>query len=143
MKQIGAVKLDNTLSHSGAAFQANGRDYYLHLDEGFDQGITVLDISDLRRPHVVSTFRSRPGISVHNVEVAGHYAFVSYYIDGLRVLDLSNPEQLREVAHYDTVTAEDERELFSGAWGVKLYQGRVYISDMQSGVLAFEVDLTS
>jgi hypothetical protein len=140
IKTLGSVK-PGAFSHSGWPFEANGRWYYVHCDEGRDQGITVLDVTNLNAPAIVSSFKTRPNISVHNVEMRGTTAYVSYYLDGLRVLDLSDPQQPRQVAYYDTVPEEEERELFQGAWGVHLDGDNVYVSDMQAGVFALRVSL--
>jgi choice-of-anchor B domain-containing protein len=141
VRLLGSITWENTLSHSGAAFEVGGRLYYAHNDEGFDQGMTVLDVTDLGSPKVVGRYQTRRGASIHNLEVVGNFAYVSYYLDGLRVVDLRDPARPREVAHYDTVPAADERRTFQGAWGVKVHGGRVFISDMQSGVFAFRVTL--
>jgi hypothetical protein len=141
VRELGSIKLPNTLSHSGAAFEVNGKLYYAHHDEGFDQGMTVLDVGDLSSPKVVGTYKTRRGISIHNIDIVGGIAYIAYYVDGLRVVDLRDPANPREIAHYDTVAAEEEGALFEGAWGVKYLDGRVYLSDMESGVHAFEVAL--
>lgn len=138
---LGSIKWENTLSHSGAAFEAGGKLYYAHNDEGFDQGMTVLDLSDLTRPRIVARYQTRRGTSIHNIEIVDNIAYVSYYVDGLRVVDLRDPLKPREIGHYDTVPDEDEEALFQGAWGVKVLDGRVFISDMESGTFAFEVRL--
>ena len=47
--------------------------------------MTVLDVTDPTRPNVVSQFATREGISIHNVQVVDGIAYISYYLDGLRV----------------------------------------------------------
>ena len=114
--------------------------YFAHTDEGPDQGLTIVDVTDASAPRVVSRFETRDGISIHNLEVVEGIAYISYYIDGLRVVDLRDPEHPREIAHYDTVPREQERSILQGAWGVRVLDGRVFISDRANGVFAFEVD---
>ncbi len=138
---LGSIHWDGTLSHSGAAFEVGGKLYYAHDDEGFDQGMTVLDMSDLSKPSIVSRYQTRRGTSIHNIDIVGNIAYLSYYVDGLRVVDLSDPSKPREIAHYDTVPAADETALFQGAWGVKYMDGRVFVSDIESGIFAFHVDI--
>jgi len=141
VKALGAISWQDTLSHSGAAFEVGGKLYYAHDDEGFDQGMTILDVSDLANPKVVARYQTRRGTSIHNIEIVNNIAYVSYYVDGLRVIDLRDPARPKEIAHYDTVAAEDENTLFQGAWGIKVLDGRVFISDMQSGTFGFKVDV--
>ncbi len=138
---LGSAEWDGIFSHSGWPFSAGGRDYYAHTSEGFDRHMTVLDVTDPSAPGVVSRFSTRRGVSIHNVQVAGGIAYVSYYIDGLRVIDLRDPHSPREVAHFDTVPEEAERGILQGAWGVMVLDGVVYISDIESGTYALKVHL--
>jgi choice-of-anchor B domain-containing protein len=137
--RLGSLKLDGAFSHSGWPFTIDGRLLYVHADEGPDQHLAVFDVSNLSEPRLVSRFETRDGISVHNVEVVDGIAYVSYYIDGLRVIDLRDPSSPHEIAHYDTVPAGSERDILQGAWGVHVDSGRVFISDMEGGIFAFEV----
>ena len=141
VRQLSHVTYEGIFSHAGASFERNGRLYYAHTDEGFDAGLTVFDVTDLSAPREVSRFRTRRGISLHNIEIADGIAYVSYYGDGLRVIDLRDPANPREIGHYDTVPPEQERGLFQGAWGVGLTGGHVYISDIENGVFSFDVAL--
>ena len=138
---LGSISWEGTASHSGWPFRIGDRLFYAHNDEGFDQGLTVLDVTDPASPRVVSEFKTRRGISVHNVEVVEGIAYLSYYIDGLRVLDLREPANPREIGHFDTVPAGDERALIQGAWGVRVQDGIVYLSDIENGIYAFRVDV--
>ena len=135
---LSSLKWDGIFSHSGWPFRVDDRLYYAHAEEGFDRGITVLDVTDLSAPRIVSRFVTRAGISVHNVEVVDGFAYLSYYIDGLRVLDLRDPANPREVGRFDTVPAHEERGIAQGAWGVHVADGVVFISDMEGGVYALK-----
>ena len=137
---LGSIAWEGGFSHSGWPFRLGERRYYAHNDEGFDQGLTVLDVTDPGAPRIVSRFATRPGVSIHNVEVVGGIAYVAYYLDGLRVIDLRDPARPREIGHFDTVPATEERALVQGAWGVRVWEGRVYISDTETGIYAFTVD---
>ena len=130
---------DGIISHSGWAFALNDKLYYAHAEEGYDKHLAVLDVTDLANPEIVSRFKTRQGASIHNVEIVDGIAYVAYYLDGLRVVDLRDPMEPREIGHYDTFVDEEERTLLDGAWGVRVEDGRVYISDMQSGTYAFDV----
>ena len=130
---------DGVFSHSGWAYQLGDRLIYVNGDEGHDQHLTLFDVTDLEAPQRLSQFATRPGLSVHNIEVVGTTAFVSYYVDGLRVLDLSDPAAPREIAHFDTVPPEDEHDILQGAWGIHVDAGRVYLSDRETGIYAFDI----
>ena len=79
---LGSIDWDGITSHSGWPFAMDGRLYYAHAEEGYDRHLTVLDVTDLANPQIISRFKTRPGISIHNVEVANGVAYISYYIDG-------------------------------------------------------------
>ena len=136
---LGSIVWEGIFSHSGSPFRAGDRLYYAHADEGFDRGITVLDVTDLSAPRTVSRFVTRAGISVHNVEVVDGFAYLSYYIDGLRVLDLRDPAKPRELGRFDSVPASEERGIVQGAWGVHVANGVVFISDIEGGIYALKV----
>lgn len=131
----------NAFSHSGWVTDLDGRLIYLNGDEGADQHLRLYDATNLEAPELLAEWQTRPGTSVHNIEIDGRYAYVSYYIDGLRVFDLEDPTSPREVAHYDTVAPEDERDILQGNWGVHLADGVVYLSDRETGITALRVEL--
>ena len=98
---LGSIAWDGTFSHSGWPFTLNGRWYYAHNSEGYDQHMTVLDVTDPANPTVVSHFATREGISIHNVQVVDGIAYIAYYLDGLRVVDLRDPRMPEEIAHFE------------------------------------------
>lgn len=88
--------------------------------------------------------------TIHNVAVRGRSAYISWYSEGMRVVDFSSCRPGRgesscaptEVAHF----VDDERG--SDFWGVYLHDhpdGRAYIlgSDRQSGLWLFAVPETT
>jgi len=137
VQEAGALNWPRTLSHSGWPFAANGKRYLAHMDEGYDQGMTVIDVTNVAEPSIVSTYKTRDGISIHNIRVIDRIAFISYYVDGLRIVDLHDPAHPREIGHYDTVPPAGETGIWEGAWGVHVDGGLIYISDRSSGVYAF------
>ena len=135
------IQWDTIFSHAGWPFELGDRLYYAHTSEGYDRHLTILDVTDLTAPQVVSRFRTREGLSVHNVEVVDGIAYISYYIDGLRIVDLRDPENPREIGHFDTVPAGEERDIIQGVWGVHVADGTVYVSDFETGTYAVQVSL--
>ncbi len=117
-------------------------------DETHDRGLKTLDISDLSDITVQDVFRSEisapeiTGSIAHNPFIRGNYAFVSYYHDGLQVFDLSDPENVVQVAGYDTETDHDSYAGFTGLWGAYPYlpSGTILGSDTHNGFFTFSVD---
>ncbi len=136
-RTLATARWPGIFRHSGWPFRSGGRLYYAHADEGPDQGVTVLDLSDLAQPRIVSRFQTRRGTSVHEIEVVDGIAYLAYYIDGLRVVDLRDPARPREIGHFDTVAASNERDVLQGAWSVRVLDGQVFLSDGAQGIYAF------
>ena len=87
--------------------------YFLLDDEGderahgFNQAHTyVFDLIDLDDPQLLSVYVGTTPSIDHNLYIVGDYAFQANYTSGLRILDLSDIENPREVAFFDTVPAE-------------------------------------
>lgn len=93
----------------------NGQ-YLFTTDETFGGHLRVWDIRDPAGPVQAAEWKP-PGRStiIHNVQVKGDYAYVSYYADGVVILDIEDPAQPIEVGHYDT-TPRDSSTGFSGCW---------------------------
>ena len=136
---LGSIQWEGIQSHSGRPFALGDRLYYAHAEEGYDRHLTVLEVTDLGDPKIVSRFQTRRGVSIHSVEVVDGIAYLAYYLDGLRVVDLRDPEEPREIGHFDTVHADSERSLFQGAFGVRVVDGVAYVSDSRTGTYAIEV----
>ncbi|MCZ7557942.1 MAG: T9SS type A sorting domain-containing protein [Bacteroidia bacterium] len=65
---------------------------------------------------------TRPPNSIHQLHTRDGYAYVAHYTQGFRVLDISDPENLIEVAYYnvyDTLTTGNYSD--SGNWGQGIY----------------------
>ena len=74
---------------------------------------------------------------IHNVYVRGRYAYMSYYCEGLRIVDIADPFNHQEVAFYDfndSVSCEG----FNSNWGVYPFSKLIYASDMQNGLYVLE-----
>ena len=76
----------------------------------------------------------------HNVHVRGRYAYLSHYVEGLKILDVANPRDPAEVAYYDTYPNPGSG--YAGNWGVYPYlpSGHILVSDMQTGLYVFKFD---
>jgi choice-of-anchor B domain-containing protein len=125
--------------HSG--WVTEDRNYLFICDElstNPSPDITVWDIRNPADPVKVDEYAD-PKATVHNLYIIGNYAYVSYYASGLRIFDVSNPESIKVVAHYDT--SPDSVEGFGGAFGVYpfLPSRNILVSD-QTGLYIFSFD---
>ncbi len=89
------------------------------LDEvgGLTQGTRTLiwDVKDLDEPVMIKEHFSENTASDHNLYIVGDLMYQSNYNSGLRVLDISDPENPTEVAFFDTVPGEDFPSM-DGSW---------------------------
>jgi hypothetical protein len=136
-------------SHASWAGTAGGRAIILHGDEGMtrsDDGgahLRILD-GDPTSPtfmQLLAKYQTRKQVGIHNFELHGDKAYVAYYQDGVRIVDLSNPAQPRELAHYNTWDPDTAYGgAFEGALGIRLVDGLVYVADDLRGLLIFRED---
>ena len=95
--------------------------HVLTTDEVVGGHVKIWDVSDPGDVQQVAMYQSHPQSIVHNVHVKGDLAYISYYEEGLRVIDVSDPTAPVEVAIFDTWLPETVGA-FRGNWGVWPYQ---------------------
>ncbi|CAM4516388.1 LVIVD repeat-containing protein [Myxococcus xanthus] len=83
----------------------------------------------------------RYSTSIHNMILKGERLYVAWYHEGVRVLDVANPTQPRQVAHFNTFRETDPHRAdgaFEGAIGIRVPgDGYVYVVDTSRGLLIF------
>jgi hypothetical protein len=132
-------------SHSNWVTTAGGRKISAHGDEGADTGLTIVDVDEASPEFMqpIGSFYLPNGASIHNIMAFGDRAYVAWYQNGVRVLDLSDPTNPTQVAHYNTWEAERGiRGLFDGTLGidVDLAAGLIYAADTQLGLVILSID---
>jgi len=115
----------------------------MHLfttDENATGYLTVYDISNLPAVTEVAQFSANPNAIVHNVRIKGDTAFVSYYTEGVRLLDISDPTTPVEFGYYDTWPGASGS--FHGAWDVDPFfaSGVFMVTDIESGLWLFRAE---
>jgi choice-of-anchor B domain-containing protein len=86
----------------------------------------------------VSEYIARPGGLPHNVLIDGHRLVLSHYTDGVRLLDIRDPERPVEIGFYDTFEGPDEN--FEGAWGAYIFPASnlILVSDISGGLFVVQ-----
>lgn len=110
--------------------------------------LTIIDITDLSLITSVSTYKQpllAPTFTnniAHNPFIKGDYAYVSYYEDGVVVIDISNPASPFQAAYYDTNPLNTFYSGTRNCWGVYpfLPSGKILASDIKNGLFVLEVD---
>lgn len=101
----------------------------------------VFDVSNKNLPRLLSTWRPNPQASnlPHNAYIRDYVAHLSYYVEGYRAVDLSDPANPVEVGYYSA------RPGSAGAWGCYHEQpsGVIYIGDIGDGLLVMKPTATT
>jgi hypothetical protein len=150
-----------------SAWLAKGERLLIQTDEDFDPGFFTppgteiswgyarfYDISNPAAPVQVGTFklpsttRFPPltgDYTVHDPKVRGSIAFLSYYAEGVVMVDISRPANVSFVAQFVPEPAADPMGLFFPGeefpfvWGVFLDGKNVVASDINSGLWVFRL----
>ena len=111
-------------------------------EETQDKTIKIWDISDMASGTVdlMGEYLAPNGLA-HNAHVMGDLLFVAHYSYGVVVVDISDPTNPVEVAHYDTYEPSDDGG-FIGCWGVYPYtdDGYVYASDFRGHLTLMQLN---
>ncbi|HEX9755042.1 MAG TPA: choice-of-anchor B family protein [Gemmatimonadales bacterium] len=135
-------------SHPNTAYTHQGwltedQRYFLLDDEGDElAGLVprtrtiVWDITNLEEPVVAKEYLGETGATDHNLYVKGRYAFESNYVSGLRVIDISDPKNPREVGYFDTVPFGENVPGFAGSWSNYPFfrSGTIVVTSMREGL---------
>ena len=145
---ISAFQYPNlTYCHQGWLSE-DGRLLFINdeLDELQDPDVTtsttyVVSVEDLANPALVSTFTNGKCATDHNLMVRGNFLFEANNSTGLRVFDICNVNDVREIGFFDTHPEHNFVGRLSGAWGVdtQLPSGIVLVSDRQRGLFVLDV----
>jgi choice-of-anchor B domain-containing protein len=114
--------------------------YMFTTDELADGHLRVWDVQNPASPFQVTEYKI-PGRIIHNVFLKGNWLFVSYYTDGVRVFDVTDPTMPTEVGWFDTYT-QGLGNIFNGCWDVYPYfpSGNIVTSDITNGLNVMQFD---
>ncbi len=140
---LGRATLPGTrISHN--AWATEDDDYAVTTNERAGEPVGVFDIRNKANPQLVASYRTGPSSTIpHNAYIKDGIAHISYYTEGYRIVDLSDPANPTEVGYYDTWAGQSSS--FNGAWACYPFQpsGNVYINDIQSGLYVLKPKATS
>ncbi|MBK6987239.1 MAG: choice-of-anchor B family protein [Bacteroidetes bacterium] len=106
---------------------------------------SIVDVSDISNPTVLSTMSTNPGCTPHNPYVEGDLLYMAAYQDGLYVYDISVPSSPVQIGYFDThpqnPTGTYPSPAYQGCWAAytKLPSGNILASDMQLGLFVLDV----
>jgi choice-of-anchor B domain-containing protein len=76
----------------------------------------VWDLADLDDPTLAKEFMGTTAATDHNLYLKGDRMYQSNYVAGLRVIDISDPANPKEVGYFDTVPFGENSPGFAGTW---------------------------
>ncbi|TSC23557.1 LVIVD repeat-containing protein [Corallococcus sp. Z5C101001] len=132
---------DNSFATSHASAVGTFAGKTVAFEGGEYQGahLRVLDVTDPTNIQLMGEYKLRPQTSIHNMILRGKRLYVTYYQEGLRVLDVSVPPRPREIAYFNTFRESDPHrtdDLLEGAIGIRVPgDGYVYVVDTSRGLL--------
>lgn len=130
------------VSYSHQGWLTDDHRYFYMNDEGDEMAglvegtrTIVWDVQDLEDPIVANEYVSDNPAVDHNLYVVGNLMYQSNYDSGLRVFDVSEPEEIREIGYIDTVPYGDDGQGMGGSWSNYPYFGNgiVVITSMSEG----------
>lgn len=132
------LALQNTSrNYTHNAWLSDDGNYLYTTDERPGAFVDVYDISDLDNITRVDAYRplATEGTNVvpHNVHYFNGFLVISYYTDGVKIVDAHRPDNLIEVGGFDTSPKTGSGD---GCWGVFPYlkSGVLLASDMEEGL---------
>lgn len=96
----------------------------------------IWDITELEDPQLVKEYMWGTESSDHNLYIRGNLMYQSNYSSGLRIHDISDPENPVEVGHFDTMPVGDNGPGFAGSWSNYPFfeSGTIAVSSIGEGL---------
>ena len=129
---MGTHLTPNAFTHN--AWVSDDGNFVFTTDEQSDAYLAAYDITDINNIQEVDRIQSNPGeLSIpHNTHVDGNFLITSYYRDGTTVHDITYPNNMIQVAYYDSYSGAGNG--FDGCWGTYpfLPSGLIISSEINS-----------
>lgn len=146
-KLLGTFPSPTNSSHSSWPLMAGGRPIVLSGDESYGAHLDVVDNDPASATYMQSLakYKTRDHVSIHNIMAVGQKAYFTYYQDGVRVLDLSNPTQPVLAGYFNTWDPQADyttSAFFESALGLDVDPVRklVFVADSPRGLLILRDD---
>ena len=111
-------------------------------DERANAFLGSYDISDLNNITELDRIKTTSAVTIpHNTHTLNDYQIVSWYEDGLVIIDGNEPDVMVVLETYDTYP-QGATGNFNGAWGAYPYfpSGKIVVSDINNGLFVFGVN---
>ena len=118
------------------------------LDEMYDKvdktRTLIWDVSDLSDPIMIREFYGPTSASDHNLYINGNLMYQTNYKSGLRIIDVSSPEDPIEIGYFDTTPHGTDEAGFDGTWSSYPYfeSGIIVVTSIREGVFVLKKQTT-
>ena len=137
--KISEASYSNTAYTHQGWFSSDMRYFFVNDEDdeinfGMNTRTIVFDLLDLDNPSFHSEYSGDSQAIDHNLYVKGNLVYQANYTAGMRVLDISDINNITEIGYFDT-RPENNNTSFNGAWSVYPYfdSGNIIISDVNRG----------
>ena len=138
---LGTTNTPNNFTHN--AWSSDDNKYVFTTDERGESFVGAYDVSDPSDIKFLDKFKPIFGVGAipHNTHFLENYLYTSWYTEGVIVTDVTRPDNIIEIAHYDTY--EGESGGFNGCWGAYpfLPSGLLLANDRQNGLFILQPTL--
>jgi choice-of-anchor B domain-containing protein len=137
-RELGEVPSNGTvITHN--AWPSEDGNYLFTTEETLGCSIKSWDIRNPAAPKYVSRHPAVKGVIAHNVYVKGNRMYVAHYTAGLRIVDITNPAAMVELAYQRSSTST---ALFAGTWGGYFWYKSGYLihGDFEQGLIVVRDD---
>ncbi len=128
-KTLSTTKTPTAFTHN--TWISKSGKYIFTTDENAGSYLGAYDVSNPQLPVLVDKLRSaaKENAIIHNTHILGDYAITSWYGEGIVITDVSRPQNMVNVAQFDTYNGSIAG--FVGCWGVYPYlpSGNLVISN--------------
>jgi len=129
---LASVNTPNSFTHN--VWLSDDGNYIFTTDEQGGAFVTAYNVDDLNNIYEVDRLQTDPGSNSipHNSFVDGNFLVTSYYTNGTVVYDITYPDNMVEIAYYDSYPGSGWG--FYGCWGTYPYlpSGNIISSDINS-----------
>ncbi len=97
----------------------------------------IFDLADLDDPLVAGEYLGPSSAIDHNLYIRGNTMYQTNYVEGLRLIDITDPENPTEIGHFDTVPyGPNDNSPVLGAWSNYPYfkSGVIVVTSGREGV---------
>jgi len=135
-QQLGLLDFYAGQGYNHSGWLTNDKKKYVFIDETKGKKVKICHIESLIDIEVSALYGTKnyENAVAHNVQLFNGFAFISYYNEGLRIVDIKTNTP-KEVGFYDTFHQSTNYKL-NGAWGVFVFEKEelIVVSDRQNGL---------